>query len=94
MTNLNATFQVTTDEAARLLTVQARHEETTSGRKARREYYRQCSIPRDVDLRTIVSKLSKSGILVVHAPLTEERAALEGVGNMDVPIVIKNAEDR
>nr|KAG5692740.1 hypothetical protein BaRGS_033851 [Batillaria attramentaria] len=51
------------------LTVQARHEETTHGKKARREYFRQCTIPENVDPLTLVSRHTHSGILSVYAPL-------------------------
>nr|KAG5692741.1 hypothetical protein BaRGS_033852 [Batillaria attramentaria] len=51
------------------LTVQARHEENDEGKKARREYFRQYTIPNDVDPMTLVSRQSHTGILSVYAPL-------------------------
>ena len=63
-------IEVSTD--GRLLTVQAKHEEVSQGKKVRREYFRQCTIPQDVDPRSIISQLSQSGILVVHAPVSAD----------------------
>ncbi|XP_070175686.1 uncharacterized protein [Littorina saxatilis] len=67
-------IEVTTDN--RLLTVQAKHEDTDSGKQVRREYFRQCTIPEGVELRNVISQLNQSGILSVQAPLpagTEEK---------------------
>lgn len=63
-------IEVSTDD--RMLTVQAKHEEESHGKKVRREYFRQCTIPPDVDPRSIISQLSRSGILSVYAPITNE----------------------
>ena len=63
-------IEVTTDGP--LLTVQAKHEDEAHGKKVRREYFRQCTIPRDVAPRSIISQLSQSGILSVYAPLSAE----------------------
>lgn len=54
------------------LNVQARHEESGEGRKVHREYFRQCTIPENVNPETLVSRLSHSGILTIQAPLPSE----------------------
>ncbi|XP_076454594.1 uncharacterized protein LOC143289494 [Babylonia areolata] len=65
-----------------LLTVQAKHEELSDKKQARREYFRQCTIPEGVDPKTMVSHLSPSGILSVSAPL--KAAAGESMKSIDI----------
>lgn len=85
-------IQVLTDDTTRMLTVQAKHEESTAGRKARREYFRQCTIPHDVEPRSIVSKLTKPGILTVYAPLIELEEGVKDAGSSEMAIKIKHTE--
>lgn len=61
--------EIVVSTEGRQLTVQARHEETTQGKRARREYFRQCTIPDNVDPLNLVSRHTHSGILSVYAPL-------------------------
>lgn len=51
------------------LAVSARHEEKTDNSTTVRQYHREFHFPQDVDPQTIVSSLSKDGVLVIEAPL-------------------------
>ncbi|PVD21513.1 hypothetical protein C0Q70_17311 [Pomacea canaliculata] len=61
--------EVTVRTIGQQLIVQARHEEAGPDKKVHREYCRQCTLPGDVTPEALVSRLSRSGILTIHAPL-------------------------
>ncbi|XP_045762001.1 alpha-crystallin A chain-like [Maniola jurtina] len=51
------------------LTVSATHEEKTDDSITVRQYHREFHFPQGIDPKTIVSSLSKDGVLIIEAPL-------------------------
>ncbi|XP_071479949.1 uncharacterized protein [Diadema antillarum] len=68
------------------LTVRAEHREgTPEGGFVQREYYRQYTLPDDVDLRLVKSYLSEKGILTLEAP----KLALAQAAERTIPIQVR-----
>ncbi|XP_011664569.1 uncharacterized protein LOC115924178 [Strongylocentrotus purpuratus] len=68
------------------LTVRAEHREgTPEGGFVQREYYRQYTLPDDVDLRLVKSYLSEKGILTLEAP----KLQLAQANERTIPIQVR-----
>lgn len=64
------------------LTIHAKHEDKENGKSSFREYQKQFTLPKEVSLELLSSKLSTQGVLTIEAPLP----ALEGPRDKLIPI--------
>lgn len=79
-------ISVKVDEDHNLVTVEGRHEEKQDEHgQIYRHFIRKYTLPKDIDMKKIDSKLSSDGVLSITAPKTGERKQIEE--HRTIPII-------